>query len=687
MAWNGVRSTHQQDRYNWPRAERPTEACWRLWQATLSNLLIHNVVNDLRLAEPLGDWTDDIARWDWRFSCSSKTLFRRLPRGNWEILRPSSTRTRVQSRTFQSSLLSCPTSALPPDCCRASVQSHSPTSGESVVLLSTGSQLPPVVTTHGPQSISELWREVHSHISAHRGWVPDELRVVGNEDDLVFALFAGTLRIIGDGSYKQGLGTAAVQLTTFKGTSTIWLRCRTPGLRRDQSAYRSELASLYSGLMACSWLYEKGLQMGLSTPTGAEIACNGLSALRNLFSDKPLHSTQRQFDLLSAIREQRRLLPIKWLKRHVDGHADRKKQVADLTWWEWRNIECDNEAQRFRIHIEATTDAAAPNPRFVTEPSALFIHGVKQSRLDRSAIMELVTLPLLKEYWMSRDRISSHQFELIDWEAVHRCMNSLPFGLQKWTAKHTVGMCGVGKFRQRWGLDSTNQCPRCGLPEDHLHVPRREAPGVAETWDREMQALRSWMISAYTDPAIVDAILAILGEIRQPLPSQQPSFLHAPSFLSQAICDQQLIGAQSLLEGLLAKEWQTQQQWFFTANNRRNSASLWASRLSQQLILVGFHLWEHRNGIQHSAANVQLKAQSEAVDAQIREQYEIGLVDLPSAPRRLLQPPIAEVLALPLAERSNWVTLLVGACRRRRRTLHSQRKMIYDLTHGRRPQN
>lgn len=59
------------------------------------------------------------------------------------------------------------------------------------------------------------------------------------------------------------------------------------------------------------------------------------------------------------------------------------------------------------------------------------------------------------------------------------------------------------------------------------------------------------------------------------------------------------------------------------------------------------------------------------------------MTDLPAAPRRLLRRPISEVLALPLAERSNWVDLLVGARRRKRRALRSKRQMIYDLTHGR----
>lgn len=516
----------------------------------------------------------------------------------------------------------------------------------------------------------------------HRGWIPDEIRIIGDEDELVRALFSGTLRVIGDGSYKAGFGSAAVQLTTFTGTSTIWLRCRTPGLRDDQSAYRSELAGLYAGLLGCSWLYEKGKQMGLSTEAGAEIACDGLSALRNSFSDKPLQATQRQFDLLSSIREQRRLLPIKWLKRHVDGHADRQKKNHTLSWWELRNIECDKEAQAYRRLVESSDEEDAPNPRFFTEPAALFIHGVKQSRLDRSAIMELVTLPPLKEYWVSRNRISPTQFDLIDWDAVHRCMTSLPFGLQKWTTKHTVGMCGVGKFRQRWGLDPTDQCPRCGKPEDHLHVPRCEAPGVAEIWTREMQALRTWMLTAHTDPLIIDAILGILEEVRQPDSFQPPSYFSNPS-LSRAIHDQRLIGAQGLLEGLLASKWRSHQQRFLSNNDRRNSVSLWASRLSQQLILVGFHLWEHRNGIQHSPDNVQTKATSDEVDANIHEQYDMGMVDLPASPRRLLQRPISEVLALPLAERSNWVSLLVGARRRHRRSLRAQRQMIYDLTHGR----
>src|SRR5210317_2402329 len=71
-----------------------------------------------------------------------------------------------------------------------------------------------------------------------------------------------------------------------------------------------------------------------------------------------------------------------------------------------------------------------------------------------------------------------------------RCM---PPHLQTWITKHSVGICLVGKFMTIWQLESTDECPLCGLPEDHLHVPRCADPRVQEEWDHQMKGFSSWL--------------------------------------------------------------------------------------------------------------------------------------------------------------------------------------------------
>ncbi|CAJ1966334.1 unnamed protein product [Cylindrotheca closterium] len=103
-----------------------------------------------------------------------------------------------------------------------------------------------------------------SHLKVHR---------------LVAALLEGRFRVIGDGSFKNELGTAAVQLLVkHRGSDRIIIRCQTPGLPHDQSPYRSELIGLMAGIMAIDWLLQQWAPNLLTRPR-VWIACDGLSAI------------------------------------------------------------------------------------------------------------------------------------------------------------------------------------------------------------------------------------------------------------------------------------------------------------------------------------------------------------------------------------------------------------------------
>ena len=179
-------------------------------------------------------------------------------------------------------------------------------------------------------------------------WVPEIVDLEGNEESLASALHSGTLRIVSDGSYKDRLGTAAVRITTKDRKSCIWIRCQTPGLADDQSAYRSELIGILASILAVSWLSEVWNSSWDSPSSSVTFACDGLSALNHSFSTQQLHPSQAQFDLLSAIRGALRASSSKWVTRHVLGHADAKKSWKQLSWWERRNVEVDRAVQKHR---------------------------------------------------------------------------------------------------------------------------------------------------------------------------------------------------------------------------------------------------------------------------------------------------------------------------------------------------
>ena len=103
---------------------------------------------------------------------------------------------------------------------------------------------------------------------------------------------------------------------------------------------------------------------------------------------------------------------------------------------------------------------------------------------------------------------------------------------------------------------------------------------------------------------------------------------------------------------------------------------LWASRISQQLIQIGFSMWEHRNSIKHSDLSLQAQARIRQVDDAIHSQFDMGTADLPQASRRFLSSGRQQVLRKSLADKETWLKLLRGERRAQRRSLQSTSSLL-----------
>jgi hypothetical protein len=93
-------------------------------------------------------------------------------------------------------------------------------------------------------------------------------------------------------------------------------------------------------------------------------------------------------------------------------------------------------------------------------------------------------------------------------------MSQSPRSKRSFVSKHTVGMCGVGKFMVRWKERESPNCPRCGQLEDASHVWICSGCNSAEIWEKSLEDLEQWMSSVSTDPDIQDAILQHLKSWR-----------------------------------------------------------------------------------------------------------------------------------------------------------------------------
>ncbi|CAJ1964443.1 unnamed protein product [Cylindrotheca closterium] len=316
---------------------------------------------------------------------------------------------------------------------------------DRVLLTGTGRASEP--SSSSSPSILHAWQTAAELCTDYYGWVPDEIEVHGDEATLADALLDGRLRVISDGSFKNELGTAAVQiLVKHGGCHQIIIRCQTPGLPQDQSPYRSELIGLLAGIMAVDWLLEQWFPNILTGPK-VRIACDGLSAIEMAFEDRPLSPTDAQFDLVSSIREAILRSSVDWAPQHVYGHLDKSNLFDELSWWEKRNLEVDGMAVEYRKELETANHLIAPNPRFFTELAAMYVADTKQSCLDPQFIQECVTLRALRSRWRDKGTISAEAESEIAWDTMGRAMQSLPAGLQRWSTTNNNKNPGVNLYQ------------------------------------------------------------------------------------------------------------------------------------------------------------------------------------------------------------------------------------------------
>ena len=195
------------------------------------------------------------------------------------------------------------------------------------------------------------------------------------------------------------------------------------------------------------------------------------------------------------------------------------------------------------------------------------------------------------------------------------------------------------------------------------------------------------MIANHTAPEIEEFIFRYLRLIRSPtLPVPIiHTIMPRRHLLKSAIQSQCSIGVQGLLEGWLSVRWKPIQQAYLESTGQQRSVDLWASRLVQQLILLGRHMWENRNSVFHSENSSHYLPCHREVDLSIEEQYRMGMEGLPSRARLLLTQPKHLVLQRPLEEREHWLRAVSRGRTLERRSLVRQRQMMYELLHRSKP--
>jgi hypothetical protein len=115
------------------------------------------------------------------------------------------------------------------------------------------------------------------------------------------------------------------------------------------------------------------------------------------------------------------------------------------------------------------------------------------------------------DYWRHRYRLTDTGAARVDREVLAKACNKESLGFRRWVTKHVTGVCGVGKWLERWKWQDHSKCPRCDAElEDHWHVYQCPANSVRMEWHGAMKNLRQWCQDHDTNPEIIEVIIKCL---------------------------------------------------------------------------------------------------------------------------------------------------------------------------------
>jgi len=337
----------------------------------------------------------------------------------------------------------------------------------------------------------------------HLNWCLADVEIVQDGRELATAIQTGataSVIAISDGSFKNTYGTAAWTIGTVEQDGLLAGKVVCPGGEADQSSYRSELMGLYAMLVAihhlCIFYDIKEGQV--------EIGCDGSSALTTVFEWGPYlaHDTT-DFDLVGAIHAIRKVSCITWSYRHVRGHQDDYSSELDV--WAQRNVNMDSKA---KAHL-AVAQHTERHYDIEGEPWQVWIkHNKVTANIQMKLYACVQEIDSIK-YWEAKQE-QPDSLQVVDWVSIGRAMAKIPRTRRGFITKHVAGMCGMGKFMKRWREWDTENCPRCGLPEDAPHVWTCKGDGTGDIWIKAIQELKKLLRTLDTDPTLLHILITYL---------------------------------------------------------------------------------------------------------------------------------------------------------------------------------
>jgi hypothetical protein len=317
------------------------------------------------------------------------------------------------------------------------------------------------------------------------------------------------------------------------------------------------------------------------------------------------------YDIVNAITELERRLPVRLKWEHVKGHQDKKKKWYKLTWMEQLdNVRADILATE-GLTIDgslSTTVAFIPSSKVGLRIDYTDVTSKYATHLRKAATRPAFLIFTQQHYGWDEDT-----FNTIDWKARHGALKKLTFASKQFITKFTYQLLQMGTVFHK--IDPT-QSATCSSSHGHLECPdhlyrcpaRRQAMTAFLDTD-----LEGFFQDNYTCPALVHILL---DSLRREIHGTDQTFQQRHG-VNDERCNALLqaqtnIGWHHLFQGRLATQWSQIQEKFLSDNNTEFkmdhwiwTSDIWARKLISLIWTNMQEQWYDRNADRHGRTKEQ----------------------------------------------------------------------------------
>jgi hypothetical protein len=200
-----------------------------------------------------------------------------------------------------------------------------------------------------------------------------------------------------------------------------------------------------------------------------------------------------------------------------------------MDWWAQQNQKVDLNMKAFLRKCKLNKRPHRP-VRLLYEKWALYIQGVKQSKINKDSLYASLFAPRTLSYWEKHHDIKINPLATVGWEPSRLAMAKLPQGYKRWLVKHLSGHIGVGHMLKKRRWQDHSRCPLCNTKNEITsHVLLCRNKSSKENFRKNLEEdLTPTLESNMTAPSLKKALSLILQKWREGKtikPSDHPQIL------------------------------------------------------------------------------------------------------------------------------------------------------------------